>query len=81
MWVQNGARQDTSQAMESFTFAASLLSLKQEYFKNKGPYKKNVTWLLYLAVRFCGFKYPFTKWKPLAPLFKYGWGYKKCVAG
>ena len=39
MWVENEARQDTSKAIERFAFTTSLLSLKQEYIKNQGPYK------------------------------------------
>ena len=54
-----GAQQNTSQKL----WKASRLQLlyyflKQAYFKNKGLYKINVIWLLYLAFRFFGFKYP-----------------------
>ena len=40
MWVSNGARQDTSQAMESFTFCSFSISPKQEYNKKQRSFTK-----------------------------------------
>ena len=54
MWVLLEPNTALHKAMESFTFATTLLSLKQESFENKGLYKKNVIWLLYLALKFLG---------------------------